>query len=93
MAGRSWYRNATRNDRTGSNFTGAGTTVAYHAARADWIRSGRALCGVNISRPGYTISADLADYEAKLASPHYRYCRRCQRKAEQIDNFKNGRIA
>ena len=36
---RSWYRNAGR--------------TRYHAARPDWVRSGRALCGADIKRPGF----------------------------------------
>jgi hypothetical protein len=51
-----WYRNAGR---------------AYHAAAADWVSTGLAVCGANIGRAGYVWSRDSVPPSA---------CRRCHAK-------------
>lgn len=56
-----WYRNAPR----------AGTSPRWHMARVDWIRSGRAVYGREITSPGYVIDA------GRLASPPLGACKRC----------------
>ena len=58
---RSWYRNAGR--------------TRYHAARLDWIRSGRALCGADIRRPGFVSTGPPVHPGKSLGA-----CGHCQRK-------------
>lgn len=53
-----WYRNGGRG--------------AYHLAREDWIRSGKAVCGAAIPNPGYT-AKDVAAAHATGRD----VCRRC----------------
>lgn len=55
----SWYRNAGRGPR-------------YHAGRPDWIRSGRAMCGADISRPTYVV-------DRGPPSDNLPTCKRCKR--------------
>ena len=62
-----WYRNA-------------GSEV-YHLARTNWVRSGRARCGVSIRHPGY-VATNLAEVEATKRS---RPCKRCKNKMEKND--------
>lgn len=57
----SWYRNAGR--------------TAYHKARNDWVRSGKAVCGAQIRRPGFA-ARDTAEVERA----GQRACKHCERK-------------
>ena len=53
-----WYRNAGRNR-------------IYHAARSNWIQSGRALCGASIRFPAF-VARD------KVEVSNYARCRPCE---------------
>lgn len=56
----SWYRNA-------------GRRTKYHLAAPGWVRSGRAVCGANIARPGY-----VADKREQIPAC-VGACKRCER--------------
>jgi len=56
----SWYRNAGR--------------ARYHKARTDWVRSGRAVCGADIRRPGYV--ADTLEQARYAKRPVCKHCAR-----------------
>jgi len=56
-----WYRNAGRGK--------------YHRAREDWVRSGRAVCGANISRPGF-VARDREEVERTRNGA----CKHCENK-------------
>lgn len=65
----SWYRVANRWAR-------------YHTAGAPWVRTGRAICGADISRPGF--AADACDVPTMRATyGTKRVCGHCARKLEQ----------
>lgn len=51
-----WYANARK-----------GT---YHLEAPDWVRTGRALCGANIAKPGWTTGSDYP-------APHLHACATC----------------
>ena len=56
-----WYRNA-------------GSRV-YHRAEDGWVRSGKAICGADISRPGF-VARDQKDLE----NCRHRACKHCLRR-------------
>ncbi len=58
-----WYRNAGR--------------TAYHKARTDWIRSGRAVCGADIRRAGF-----VADTVEQIARANKRACGHCKKRGD-----------
>jgi hypothetical protein len=58
-----WYRNA-------------GHKTAYHQARADWVRSGKAICGASIATPGY-----VCDNPINLT---HKVCKRCRLKMAKV---------
>ena len=58
----SWYRNC-------------GSKI-YHAAESGWIRTGRAICGRDIRRPGYVADSVAEVLQSLRAEP----CKACLRK-------------
>ncbi len=69
-----FYRNAGTGDNVGVRVNLNPRRPKFHAARPDWIRSGRALCGADISRPGWTSTnpgtdRTCADCLKKLQEP------------------------
>lgn len=58
-----WYRNAGRG--------------AYHKAREDWVRSGKAVCGAEIRRPGF-VARDVAEVKRAGRRP----CGHCEKRSD-----------
>jgi hypothetical protein len=58
-----WYRNQ-------------GRRHLYHHPSSDWVRTGLALCGINIGKAAY-----VANHEEVFVRG-YRVCRKCLKKLE-----------
>ena len=61
----SWYRNA--------------GSARYHLARDDWTRTGRAVCGARIPRPGY-VASTAEEATTARSEP----CKHCARKGPAL---------
>ncbi len=53
-------------------FRNAGNTTKYHLAVVDYIRTGKAVCGADISRPAYVIDV----------RPMTQVCEHCVKKVD-----------
>lgn len=72
-----WYRNSGRGDRPGVvNLNKA--RPKYHAAREDWIATGRAMCGASIARPGF-------ESDRTVYTPDAERCARCFATLRRIE--------
>jgi hypothetical protein len=63
-----WYRNA-----------GPPSRNRYHLARADWTRSGRALCGADVGRACYVV-----DKGPPRGGLERFTCKACLRRARKV---------
>ena len=68
-----FYLNAGAGDNIGVRVNLNPRRPRYHAAREDWVQSGRAVCGANISRPGWEFNG---------TPPEVQTCRACLRRLE-----------
>lgn len=48
-----WYRNAGPGDNLGTKVNLNKRRPVYHLPGHDWFRTGRALCGARLARPGF----------------------------------------
>ena len=57
----------------------------YHVNGADWLRTGRALCGFDTTNALYTTgrAASLAGLDRLVTLHHRRLCERCYQAAEK----------